>query len=184
MASGPRTTERLCDSETDEQNFAQRKKRLRSVSFAEVEITSVYVFERDESNENPPADGASTKNQTPEPENEVLGFFKELADGNDDLEESSFYGGEAEEEDVVDPSARKSFWQPMEFPGRTIFGSATSNDVDNFFGPVSTDFIRPRRLPDTGDSNDNNHEIMMDSTGILGLLPKLDLALERKPLPA
>ncbi|CAI0459433.1 unnamed protein product [Linum tenue] len=141
MASGPRTTERLCDSETDEQNFAQRKKRLRSVSFAEVEITSVYVFERDESNETPPADGASTKNQTPEPENEVLGFFKELADGNDDLGKSTFCGGEAEEEEVEDPSARKSFLQPMESPGSSIFDSAT-----RLVGAESGDLKTPTKV--------------------------------------
>ncbi|CAL1407973.1 unnamed protein product [Linum trigynum] len=164
MASGPRTAERLCDSGTDEQTVALRKKRLRRVSFAEVEITSVHVFERDDYGETPPTDDGSTKNQTPEPENEVLGFFKELADGNDDLGESSFYGGDGEEEDVEDASARKSFLQPTESPGSSIFGSATSNDVDNFFGPVSSDFIRPRRLSDSGDSTDNNHEITMDST--------------------
>ncbi|CAI0552140.1 unnamed protein product [Linum tenue] len=164
MASGPRTAERLCDSGTDEQTVALRKKRLRRVSFAEVEITSVHVFERDDYGETPPTDDGSTKNQTPEPENEVLGFFKELADGNDDLGESSFYGGDGEEEDVEDASARKSFLQPTESPGSSIFGSATSNDVDNFFGPVSADFIRPGRLSDSGDSTDNNHEITMDST--------------------
>ncbi|CAN1315897.1 hypothetical protein LINPERPRIM_LOCUS29870 [Linum perenne] len=183
MASDPRTMEGPCNSGTDEETVAFRKKRLRRVSFADVEITSVHVFDRDEDLETPPTD-ALTKNQTPEdahePRNEVLGFFKELADG-DDLHEASFNGDEVEDEDEA-ACASKSFLRPFESPGSSVPGSATSNDGDEFFGPVSANFIRPSRLSDSGASNDN-HEVTMDSTVTLGLLPMLDLALERKPLP-
>ncbi|CAN1315895.1 hypothetical protein LINPERPRIM_LOCUS29870 [Linum perenne] len=164
MASDPRTMEGPCNSGTDEETVAFRKKRLRRVSFADVEITSVHVFDRDEDLETPPTD-ALTKNQTPEdahePRNEVLGFFKELADG-DDLHEASFNGDEVEDEDEA-ACASKSFLRPFESPGSSVPGSATSNDGDEFFGPVSANFIRPSRLSDSGASNDN-HEVTMDST--------------------
>ncbi|CAN0927293.1 hypothetical protein LINGRAHAP2_LOCUS35822 [Linum grandiflorum] len=164
MASNPRTTEPLCNSVgTDEETVAFRKKRLRRVSFADVEITSVHVFDRDEDLETPPAD-ALTKNQTPEeahePRNEVLGFFKELAQGEDSAG-SSFNGDEGDDDEEA-AGARKSFFQ-FESPGSSVLGSATSNDGDEFFGPVSANFIRPSRLADSGASNDN-HEMTMDST--------------------
>ncbi|CAN1315896.1 hypothetical protein LINPERPRIM_LOCUS29870 [Linum perenne] len=127
MASDPRTMEGPCNSGTDEETVAFRKKRLRRVSFADVEITSVHVFDRDEDLETPPTD-ALTKNQTPEdahePRNEVLGFFKELADG-DDLHEASFNGDEVEDEDEA-ACASKSFLRPFESPGSSVPGSATS----------------------------------------------------------
>ncbi|PWA54405.1 hypothetical protein CTI12_AA434210 [Artemisia annua] len=46
--------------------------------------------------------------------------------------------------------------------GGSTFGSATSNDEDNFFGPVSANFIR-RDILDR-EASDGNHDQTMDST--------------------
>ncbi|XP_039039465.1 uncharacterized protein LOC120177352 isoform X3 [Hibiscus syriacus] len=139
-----------CDTQgTDEESIALRRKRLRRVSFADREITSVHIFKRDDDYETP-------SDSTPEPanerENEVMGLFKGLVDSDDDEDGLS--------------SGSKSFFRPMETPspcGSSTVGSATSNDEDNFFGPVSAEFIRPGRLSDSA-ASDDNHDITMDST--------------------
>ncbi|KAF2288995.1 hypothetical protein GH714_023589 [Hevea brasiliensis] len=135
MASNPPIVEDTCNTETDEETIAVRKKRSR----------------RDPSSGN-----------AAEAENEVLGFFRDLAD-SDDSKEMSLTADEDDEDDIV--NARKSFLRPVESPspGSTIVGSATSNDEDNFFGPVSASFIRPGRLSDSA-ASDDNHDITMDST--------------------
>ncbi|XVF31940.1 hypothetical protein REPUB_Repub17cG0038200 [Reevesia pubescens] len=138
--------------ETDEETIAFRKKRSRRVSFADREITSVHIFNRDDDYETPPD---STPRSTSEREKEALAVFKDLVDSDDD---------EDEEDEVL--SARNSFLRPIESPspgGSSTIGSATSNDEDNFFGPVSANFIRPGRLSDSA-ASDDNHDITMDST--------------------
>ncbi|XP_021665516.2 uncharacterized protein LOC110653957 isoform X7 [Hevea brasiliensis] len=164
MASNPPIVEDTCNAETDEETIAVRKKRSRRVSFADREITSVHIFNRDEDYETPPDCSAKdpSSGNAAEAENEVLGFFRDLAD-SDDSKEMSPTGDEDDEDDIV--NARKSFLRPVESPspGSTIVGSATSNDEDNFFGPVSASFIRPGRLSDSA-ASDDNHDITMDST--------------------
>ncbi|KAK8688683.1 hypothetical protein V6N13_087433 [Hibiscus sabdariffa] len=135
-----------CDTQgTDEESIAFRKKRLRRVSFADREITSVHIFNRDDDYETPP-------DSTPEPANErekeVMGLFRGLVDSDDDGDDN------------------ESFFRPLETPspgGSSTAGSATSNGEDDFFGPVSANFIRPRRLSDSA-ASDDNHDITMDST--------------------
>ncbi|XVF21190.1 hypothetical protein REPUB_Repub12eG0069100 [Reevesia pubescens] len=140
--------------ETDEETIALRKKRSRRVSFADREITSVHIFNRDDDNETP---SDSTPKSDSEREKEALDLFSDLL-GNGDSD-----GGD-EYDDVL--SATKSFLRPMESPspgGSSTVGSATYNDEDNFFGPVSANFIRPGRLSDSA-ASDDNHDITMDST--------------------
>ncbi|XVF81402.1 hypothetical protein PTKIN_Ptkin15bG0152300 [Pterospermum kingtungense] len=141
--------------ETDEETIAFRKKRSRRVSFADREITSVHIFNRDDDYETPPD---STPRPASEGKNELLDLFSDLVGSDDDG------GGDDDDDDVL--SARKSFLKPMESPspgGSSTVGSAASNDEDNFFGPVSANFIRPGRLSDSAASEDN-HDITMDST--------------------
>ncbi|XP_021658887.2 uncharacterized protein LOC110648837 isoform X5 [Hevea brasiliensis] len=164
MASNPPIVEDPCNTETEEETIAFRKKRSRRVSFADIEITSVHIFNRDEDYETPPrsSEKNSGSGNASEAENEVLGFFRDLAD-SDDSKEMSPTGDDDDDDDIV--NARKSFLRPIESPspGSTIVGSATSNDEDNFFGPVSASFIRPGRLSDSA-ASDDNHDITMDST--------------------
>ncbi|XVE78281.1 hypothetical protein DITRI_Ditri13aG0132300 [Diplodiscus trichospermus] len=144
--------------ETDEETIAFKKKRSRRVSFADREITSVHIFNRDDDDETPPD---STPRPAAEREKEVLGLFRDLADCDDS---NGGDDGDYVEDDIL--SARKSFLRPIESPspgGSSTVGSATSNDEDNFFGPVSAHFIRPGRLSDSA-ASDDNHDITMDST--------------------
>eukprot|EP00257_Ricinus_communis_P019188 XP_015578103.1 uncharacterized protein LOC8288333 [Ricinus communis] len=166
MASNPE--EALCNSLTDEETVALRKKRSRRVSFADREITSVHIFNRDEDFETPP-DSSSAKKQSShsisEAENEVIGFFRDLAD-SDDYKDMSPNDDNEDDDDDGAVTARKSFLRPIESPSpgsSTVVGSATSNDEDNFFGPVSTSFIRHRTLSDSA-ASDDNHDVTMDST--------------------
>ncbi|KAH1108401.1 hypothetical protein J1N35_012169 [Gossypium stocksii] len=136
--------------ETDEETIAFRKKLSRRVSFAECEITSVHIFNRDDDYESPQH---STPTPASERGKEVLGLFRDLIDSDDDDNDN----------DVL--SVEKSFLRPMESPspgGSSTFGSAISNDEDNFFGPVSVNFIQPGRLSDSA-ASDDNHDITMDS---------------------
>ncbi|XP_040931686.1 uncharacterized protein [Gossypium hirsutum] len=136
--------------ETDEETIAFRKKLSRRVSFAECEITSVHIFNRDDDYESPQH---STPTPASERGNEVLGLFRDLIDSDDD----------DNDDDVL--SVEKSFLRPMESPspgGSSTVGSAISNDEDNFFGPVSANFIQPGRLSDSA-ASDDNHDITMDS---------------------
>ncbi|XP_057461184.1 uncharacterized protein LOC130751607 isoform X2 [Actinidia eriantha] len=123
------------NTEIEESTIALQKKRSRRVSFAE--ITSVHVFDRDDEYETPPDHSPRGDHST---QNE------EYSEGND---------GEID--------VRRSFIRPMESPspGSSI-GSATSNDENIFFGPVSANFIRPGSLSDSAVS-DENHDITMDS---------------------
>ncbi|KAM7262805.1 hypothetical protein ACFE04_000488 [Oxalis oulophora] len=156
--------------DTDEETIAFRKKRsLRRVSFADREITSVHIFKRDEDYETPPKPpDDSPLVAPPSDEHVVLGFFKDLAvDSEEDEDSRDFSPNENDDDDDDDDdddeAPARSFLRPIESPGSSSFiGSATSND-DNFFGPVSADFIRPGRLSDSAASNDN-HDITMDST--------------------
>ncbi|GLT51131.1 hypothetical protein SLA2020_245610 [Shorea laevis] len=139
--------------ETDEETIALRKKRSRRVSFADREITSVHIFNRDDDYETPPD---STPRSSSEQEQQILGLFKDLPDSDD--------SDNGDHEDIL--VGRKSFLRPIESPspgGSSINGSATSNDEDNFFGPVSAGFIQPGQLSDSG-ASDDHHEVTMDST--------------------
>ncbi|XP_065873629.1 uncharacterized protein [Euphorbia lathyris] len=165
MASNPpQTVEDPCNTETDEETIALKKKRSRRVSFADREITSVHIFNRDEDYETPPDSSARnpSSDSVSEAEKEVLGFFRDLVD-SDDSKEMSPNLDEDYDDDVI--NARRSFLRPVESPspGSSIFGSATSNDEDNFFGPVSTSFIRPGQQSDSA-ASDDNHDVTMDST--------------------
>ncbi|KAL7185988.1 hypothetical protein ACSBR2_027858 [Camellia fascicularis] len=133
-----------CNTETEEGSNAHQKKRSRRVSFAE--MTSVRFFDRD--------DEFDTSSD-PKPNSESAQSNEGLADGHNE---------EEEEDDDDELDAARSFLRPMESPSPgSTFGSATSNDEDNFFGPVSASFIRPGRLSDSA-ASDENHDITMDST--------------------
>ncbi|XP_019431938.1 PREDICTED: uncharacterized protein LOC109339029 isoform X2 [Lupinus angustifolius] len=143
------------NTETEEETTAFRRKRLRRVSFADNEITSVHIFRRDD-------DDSSGTPPVSTPDHEILGFFSDLAgdSDNDDKESSSPPDAEA-----VD--GRDSFLRPVGSPspgGSSTAGSvASTDDDDDFHGPVSASFIRPDRLSDSGISDDN-HDHTMDST--------------------
>ncbi|XP_027065143.1 uncharacterized protein [Coffea arabica] len=144
---------------------ALQKKRLRRVSFAE--NTSVRFFDRDDDeNETPEAleESASKVGNNNDSEEiiELLGF-RQLVESKGGGEEDREDGDrQSDDEERVD--MRRSFLRPVESPSsESGFGSATSNDEDNFFGPVSASFIRPDRLSDSG-ASDLNHDVTMDST--------------------
>ncbi|XP_052178263.1 uncharacterized protein LOC127792022 isoform X2 [Diospyros lotus] len=147
------------NTETDDGTAAIQKKRARRVSFAE--ITSVHVFDRDEDYETPPEAKPSSDGPESGQPDQGLGFHRESTDGEDSRD--SLKDEEAEDDDD-ELTVRKSFFQPFESPspGSTI-GSATSNDEDIFFGPVSASFIRTGRMSDSV-ASDENHDITMDST--------------------
>ncbi|XP_031744677.1 uncharacterized protein LOC101212645 isoform X2 [Cucumis sativus] len=148
--------EETANTATEEESLAFKKKRARRVSFADREITSVHIFKRDEDYETPPE--PQTTPEAALPDNEVLGFFRDLADSDDSRESSPNL-----DDDVL--GQRKSFLRPLgsPSPGSISAGSATSNDEENFFGPVSASFIRPMRLSDSA-ASDDNHDVTMDST--------------------
>ncbi|XP_056172785.1 LOW QUALITY PROTEIN: uncharacterized protein LOC115663130 [Syzygium oleosum] len=181
-------------TETEDATVAARKKRSRRVSFADVEITSVHIFKRDEDyyDSTPPSDpkpdsgggGGSAGDDAG-----VRPLFRDLGDHSDDSREvtpSGDYGKEDGEEDVDEVVvARKSFLRPIgsPSPGSSTFGSATSNDEDNFFGPVSASFIRPGRLSGSA-ASDENHDVTMDSTAFsmhFRSLARSDSGMEKMP---
>ncbi|KAI8552217.1 hypothetical protein RHMOL_Rhmol06G0249000 [Rhododendron molle] len=143
-----------CNTETEEGTVALQKKRSRRVSFAE--ITSVHVFDRDDEYETPPEPRPSSENE------DELGFLRFLADGEESSQNEEKVEGKEEDDELED--GRRSFFRPFESPspGSTI-GSATSNDEDNFFGPVSASFIQHGRFSDSA-ASDENHDITLDST--------------------
>ncbi|XP_011045644.1 PREDICTED: uncharacterized protein LOC105140484 isoform X2 [Populus euphratica] len=165
MASNPATIEDPSqNSNTDEETIALKKKRSRRVSFADREITSVHIFNRDDEYETPP-DPPSTKSPISDTDDEVRAFFGDLADSDDSKEISSPTGADDDDNDYS-INSRKSFFRPVESPspgGSSIVGSASCNDEDNFFGPVSASFIRAGRLSDSG-ASDCNLDVTMDST--------------------
>ncbi|KAF2534881.1 hypothetical protein F2Q70_00029919 [Brassica cretica] len=138
---------------TDDETIAQRRKRLRRVSFADREITSVHIFKRDEDYETPPSPPASKprNGETSESEDKVIRFFGELAADSEDTE--------------GDEPVEKLFLRPKSSPssGGSTIGSATTDDEDSFFGPVSSHFINPGRLSDATISEEH-HDMTMDST--------------------
>ncbi|GAV68436.1 hypothetical protein CFOL_v3_11939 [Cephalotus follicularis] len=149
--------EALNNTETEKET--NRKKRSRRVSFAERDLTSYHIFDRDEEYETPPDSSAK---QSSAPENELLGLFKDLDDG-DDWSPNGDQEDNDDDDDYIIRSA-KSFLRPIESPsGSSIVRSTTSNDEDNFFGPVSSNFIKPGCLSDSAASHEN-HDITMDST--------------------
>ncbi|KAL6603848.1 hypothetical protein ACP70R_044209 [Stipagrostis hirtigluma subsp. patula] len=130
---------------TEDETVARR--RSRRVSFAET--TAVHVFARDEDFETPPEERAASASPSPSP-----GKSSAEAEDGDDTE------GEGEETPLL----------PVRFPQEmgssspgSAAGSIVSNDDDNFFGPVSTSFIQSGRPSDSGISEDDNHDITLDS---------------------
>lgn len=113
--------EEAANTATEEGSLAFKKKRARRVSFADVEITSVHIFKRDEDYETP-LEPQATPEAAP-PDNEVLGFFRNLVDSDDSLESSPNL-----DDDGL--GQRKSFLRPLgsPSPGSISAGSATSND--------------------------------------------------------
>ncbi|XP_048435238.1 uncharacterized protein LOC103951819 isoform X2 [Pyrus x bretschneideri] len=150
-----------CNSETEPETIALRikQKRSRRVSFADTEITSVHIFNRDEEYDTPPdpKPRPSSQNDVAQAENPVIGFFRDLGGDSDDFRDS--------DDDDQNDDGRKSFFRPngSPSPGSSVPGSATSNDEDNFFGPVSANFIRPGRLSDSA-ASDDIHEATLDTT--------------------
>ncbi|CAN7048794.1 unnamed protein product [Brassica rapa subsp. trilocularis] len=138
---------------TDDETIAQRRKRLRRVSFADREITSVHIFKRDEDYETPPSPSASKPRnvETSESEDKVIRFFGELADSEDT---------------EGDEPVEKLFLRPKSSPssGGSTIASATTDDEDSFFGPVSSHFINPGRLSDATTISEDHHDMTMDST--------------------
>ncbi|KAK4276216.1 hypothetical protein QN277_019186 [Acacia crassicarpa] len=163
------------NTETEDETIAFKNKRARRVSFADNEITSVHIFRRDDEDSDSPFE--STKPFSPaegkSPENEVLGFFRDLAGGSDDddLKESPPRRNVGRNDDDNDDegeavNVRKSFLKPIgsPSPGSSTVGSVASiDDDDEFHGPVSASFIQPGELSDSAASLDD-HDLTMDST--------------------
>lgn len=123
--------------------FARR--RSRRVSFADT--TAVHVFDRDEDFETPPEEREpGSASPSPSPRRSSVGREDE-----DDTEED-FHRPPVIFLQDVDSSS----------PGSAA-GSMASADDENFFGPVSASFIQTGRPSDSGMSEDDNHDITMDS---------------------
>ncbi|XP_020599035.1 uncharacterized protein LOC110038514 [Phalaenopsis equestris] len=150
----PKDKDQRSAGELEEDNCTKRK-RSRRVSFAE---TTVHVFKRDEESDSP-------ANSTPvlsegcrvSDNEESVGFGGIQSQGDDSVESAP--------EDESDDAVRLRFVRDIDLssPGITV-GSVTSNEDDNFFGPVSTSFINSGRLSESGMADDNNHDITLDST--------------------
>lgn len=142
-----------CNTYTEEETIALQKKRSRRVSFAET--TAIHLFIREEDYETPPdSANASSKELVRSESEEIMELLQSSEESDND-------GINGDDDDVA---LKGSFIRPMGSPSPgSTFGSATSNDEENFFGPVSTDFIKPRRLSDSA-ASDENHDVTMDST--------------------
>ncbi|XP_049932628.1 uncharacterized protein LOC116250090 isoform X2 [Nymphaea colorata] len=150
----------LCTTEAEEETSFLHKKRSRRVSFADT--TSVHVFDRDEDFETPPDPKPNSDN--PEglkqvPQAGKASTEKEAGGDDDDSREAN---GNCDAEDI------ERFVLEMQSPG-SANGSATSNEEDKFFGPVSTSFIRSRALLDSPAADD----ITLDSTAFSMQFAKL-----------
>ncbi|KAL6570495.1 hypothetical protein OROGR_000045 [Orobanche gracilis] len=136
--------------------IAMQKKRTRRVSFAET--TSIHLFNRDEDDdETPLIETSRLRDDSPG------GFdFVRQSESNMEFEGDD---GDSENDEDEEMNMHKPFLRPIgsPSPGGSTFGSASSNDEDNFFGPVSSNFIRPGRLSDSA-ASDDNHDLTMDST--------------------
>ncbi|XP_057753335.1 uncharacterized protein LOC130972989 isoform X3 [Arachis stenosperma] len=147
------------NTETEDETVALRRKKLRRVSFADNEITSVHIFRPDDSSSSDTPPG-SVPSSSPSPSPEVVGFFQDLAGDSDeddelDLKESS----SPPNREAAD--LNHSFLRPLGSPSPSSSSAAPStDDEDDFRGPVSSSFIRPERLPDSAASDD----LTMDST--------------------
>ncbi|CAA0808413.1 Unknown protein [Striga hermonthica] len=134
--------------------IAVQKKRARRVSFAET--TSVRLFNRDDEEDvSPMVETARVRDGSPGESR-----FGRLS------EPYMVFGGEdGDNDNDEDEYMRRSFLRPdgSPSPGGSTFGSASSNDEDDLFGPVSANFIRPGRLYDS-EASDDNHDVTMDST--------------------
>ncbi|KAJ0989718.1 hypothetical protein J5N97_008074 [Dioscorea zingiberensis] len=144
--------QREAQSAGDLEEETVARKRARRVSFAET--TAVHVFDRDEDFETPPESrpGGGEDTET----GPVLGFPVYNSDSDDSRVSACEEDDEGEEQErfVRDMNSYS--------PGSAA-GSVTSNDDENFFGPVSTSFIKTGRYSDSGMSDDNNHDITLDS---------------------
>ncbi|KAL6506791.1 hypothetical protein OROHE_022228 [Orobanche hederae] len=134
--------------------IAMQKKRARRVSFAET--TSIHLFNRDEDDdETPLIETSRLRDDSP-------GGFDFVRQSEPNME---IDGGDSENGEDEEMNMHKAFLRPIgsPSPGGSTFGSASSNDEDNFFGPVSANFIRPGRLSDSA-ASDDSHDLTMDST--------------------
>ncbi|TVU08131.1 hypothetical protein EJB05_41519 [Eragrostis curvula] len=125
------------------------RKRSRRVSFADT--TAVHVFDRDEDFDTPPEDRSVSASPSPSP-----GRSSAEAEDGDDTSEA----GSPAPRIIFLPEADSSS------PGSAV-GSVASADDENFFGVfgpvVSTRFIQTGRPSDSGMSEDDNHDITLDS---------------------
>lgn len=116
---------------TEDETLAAKRKRSRRVSFADVEITSVHIFNRDEDH------SESTTSSHPKPwngtdssvkahESNRIGLFAELGVRSNDS--PSAVDDKEEEREVF--ADGKSFFKLAETPspGSSTAGSAFSND--------------------------------------------------------
>lgn len=117
----------------DDTIVAARKKRLRRVSFADVEITSIHIFKRDDdySDSTPPCDPKPGEESGKLPGDDGVVLFRDLGDHSDDFKELSC-DREDEKEDGSEEEVvgRAPFFRPLESPspGSSTVCSAVSND--------------------------------------------------------
>ncbi|KAL3633675.1 hypothetical protein CASFOL_022437 [Castilleja foliolosa] len=138
--------------------MALQRKRARRVSFAET--TSIRLFIRDEeSDQTPLIETAKIRDDSP-------GDFGFRRHPEPNMEFGGLGGGNDNDEDE-EMDMRRTFLRPIRSPspGGSTLGSASSNDEDNFFGPVSSNFIKPGRLSDSA-ASDEHHDVTMDSTAL------------------
>ncbi|XP_068637043.1 uncharacterized protein [Aristolochia californica] len=159
----PRDADELGNTtEPEEETFALQRKRSRRVSFAD--ITSVHVFDRDEDFETPPEQKFGDELTESEKLDGSVGFQTDIG-GSDDSKDSSRREDDREVEEEEEEDGRALFVQSMDYssPG-SVAGSLTSNDEENFFGPVSTKFIRSGRLSTESADSGNQKDVTLDST--------------------
>lgn len=130
------------------------------MSFADNEITSVHIFRRDD-------DDSSGTPPVSAPDSDVVHFFQDLASDSDDDDKQDLKESSSPPDGEAVDGSRNPFLRPLGSPspgGSSTAGSAAStDDEDDFHGPVSASFIRPDRLSDSG-ASDDNHDLTMDST--------------------
>lgn len=130
------------NTETEDETIALKKKRARRVSFADNEITSVHIFRRDDEDSESPLESTkpSSSADGKTPENDVLGFFRDLGGDSDeeDLKDSSpvrnAVGDGDDDDDGETVDVRKSFLKPIgsPSPGSSTAGSVASTDDGKF----------------------------------------------------